>query len=1070
MQNIDQESDSDELTINEVIDVFSQTVPTISEPKMFISVEINNKSVNFECDTGSPVTIISQKDFTNLDLNSRLRKTNVCFRSYTKHLFRPIGYAEVSVSYKGNQFVGDLYVVPDYGSPIMGRRWIRALNITLQDVNNVSIKSIEEVIEEYKDVFKQEVGKMKDFKCSLLLNRDAKPVFMKPRRVPYALVDEVERELDTLEREGIIEKTDHSEWGTPLVIVPKSNGKLRLCADYKVTVNHQLQDNRYPIPRIEDIFAKMQNGKYFCTLDIFKAYLHIPVDEESAKVQAISTHRGTYLAKRLFFGIKTAPNEFHKIVDQIVHDLEGTTAYFDDILVQGSTREECKQRLIKVLQRLREYNLHLNRDKCKFFEKKIKYLGHIITEEGLQKAEEKVKAILDAPRPRNVKQLQQFLGMVMYYSSFLPGISSTLFPLNRLLRKDVEFKWTPRCEMTFNKVKQEIASDRVLMPFSPEYPITIATDASPYGLSGVLSHRLHNGTERPVAFISRSLTKAESNYSQLDKEATAIYWAFKKLFHYIYGRKFTLIVDNKPLMTIFNPTKQLPALSATRMLRYAQYLSGFDYKIEHRKSSSHANADYFSRNPLKLDPSQENSVDDEYFVNNESINYICSDIITAEDVARETNRDPELCQLKSDLLDGTLRDCEFSLQNGIILRGNRVVIPRKLQPAMLKELHSTHVGIVKMKSLARNYCYWRGIDSDIENLVKSCSPCCAIKKNPVKAPIHQWEPPTRNWQRVHIDYAGRFLNHFFLIIVDAKSKWPEIYMTREDPTSAGTIHFLRETFSRLGIPEILVSDNATIFKSAEFTEFCKRNGIIQKTIAPGHPATNGQAERYCSILKSKLKCMLQETGNLHEKLTRFLLKFRITPLACGKTPAEILYGYNLRTTLDLIRPKERVTNTAKQPVFSKGYNMGDRVQSRNYVGYSLWKYGTVVKRLGRLHYLVELDEGYTLKRHYNQLRMCQVEKPQENPASVVQNPNPGKLACFSRLPVVRCPVRATTPRRESTLQPVQGSSPIPATPEPSSPQPPQNSSPKSRQQQQSITNPPLRKSTRIRNPVDRFHY
>ena len=168
-------------------------------------------------------------------------------------------------------------------------------------------------------------------------------------------------------------------------------------------------------------------------------YLHVPVDDESARIQTISTHRGTYLAKRLFFGIKTAPNEFHKVIDQIVHDLEGTTAYFDDIMVQGSSIEECKFRLIKVLERLRKYNLHLNREKCQFFKKRIQYLGHVISEKGLEKSEDKIKAIIEAPRPNSLEELQRFLGMVMYYTKFIPSASSILYPLNRLLRKDTNF-------------------------------------------------------------------------------------------------------------------------------------------------------------------------------------------------------------------------------------------------------------------------------------------------------------------------------------------------------------------------------------------------------------------------------------------------------------------------------------------------------------------------------------------------------------------------------------------------------------------------------------------------------
>ncbi|XP_054280986.1 uncharacterized protein K02A2.6-like [Macrosteles quadrilineatus] len=594
------------------------------------------------------------------------------------------------------------------------------------DTNTV-VKSIKQ---RFSSVFEQCIGKTPNFTCSLKLKDNSRPVYLKPRPVPHALREAVENELDKLEKEDVIEKVDQSEWGTPIVVIPKANGAVRICADYKVTVNQQLHDSRYPIPRIEDILNKMRNGNYFCTLDIYKAYLHLSVDSESSKVQTITTHKGTYLAKRLFFGIKTAPNEFHKFIDQVVQNLEGTVAYFDDIVVQGCTFEECKSRLIKVLEKLEQHNLHVNVEKCKFFERKVQYLGHIISKDGIQKSPEKVRAIQDAPRPTNITGVRQFLGLVQYYSKFIKDASTLLNPLHQLLRKEKRFHWSQECEKAFTCVKEEIASDTVLTPYNPDFPVILATDASPVGLSAVLSHKMPNNEERPIVFASRSLTAAERNYSQLDREATAVYWGY-----------------------------------------------------------------YLSRHPLPIKEENINVVDEDYTVRRETIHCITTDTIMAKDIEKETSLDEELSRLKEKLLNGEVADPEISLQDGIIFRGNRVIIPKKLQPKILQELHSTHVGIVRMKSLARNYGYWKNIDTDIESMVASCKACCENKKNPEKAPTHVWEIPKRNWQRVHMDYAGPFLNHNFLIVVDARSKWPEIYPIKSAPTTASTIHYLREIFS-----------------------------------------------------------------------------------------------------------------------------------------------------------------------------------------------------------------------------------------------------------------------------------
>lgn len=967
--------------INRIIDVHYNN--DSNDDRMIAQVLINGKCHKFECDSGSRVSLINFDDFQNLKLEVPIKKTQILFRSYTGQVFSPIGVCKVNVNYQNQSSLEDLYIVDLEKSAILGRTWIRNLKINLHEIKQIErctttqeIKTtIDNIKTKYASMFAPEVGKVSGFKCSLRLKENAQPIFLKSRPVPHALKILVEEELDKLECQDIIEKVDQSEWGTPIVVIPKPNGSIRICADYKQTVNKQLHDGRYPIPRIEDIFNNLRNGKYFCTLDIHKAYLHVPVDDESAKIQAITTHKGTYLAKRLFFGIKTAPNEFHKFIDQVVQDLEGTIAYFDDIIIQGKSFEECKLRLIKTLDKLQTYDLHVNVEKCKFFEKQVQYLGHIISHEGIQKTPDKVKAIKEAPRPTDVDGVRQFLGMVQYYSKFIKDASSLLFPLNKLLRKDVKFRWTPECETSFLHIKSVLSSDTVLTPFNPDLPVLLATDASPFGISAILSHRMPNNDERPIMFASRSLTTAERNYSQLDREATAVNWGFKKFFDYIYGRKFTLLVDNKPLMAILHPDKRLPLLSSTRMLRYAQFLSGFDYDVIHKTSAQHTNADYFSRHPISSLGNKSNLVDDEHIVMMDTVFQITNETVTANDIAKETSSDEELCQLKDNLLSGKIRDPELSLQDGILFRGQRVVIPKKLQPPILQELHSTHVGIVKMKALARNYCYWKSIDSDIETLVKSCKECCDNKSNPVKAPLHVWDTPTRNWQRVHMDYAGPFLNHNFLIVVDARSKWPEIYSLKNSPTSENTIHFLREIFSHQGLPEVLVSDNATIFKSDEFSNFCKRMGIRQRFSAPGNPSTNGLAERYVQILKTKLKCMKFEPGTLHQKLCKLLFRFRTTPLSSGQTPAEMMLGRNLRTVLDLLRPTEPDYNKASQPFSDAKFCIGERVQSRNYSGSVIWKYGTVAQVLGKVHYLIQMDEGYTIKRHHNQLRSCKVPKP-----------------------------------------------------------------------------------------------
>lgn len=513
-----------------------------------------------------------------------------------------------------------------------------------------------------------------------------------------------------------------------------------------------------------------------------------------------------------------------------------------------------------------------------------------------------------------------------------------------------------------------------MIPYDPELPIVLACDTSPTGIVGVLSHIIE-GVERPISFASRSLTKAEMNYSQLDREALAIIFAVDKFFMYVYSRKFKLITDNRPLTRIFHHNTKIPAMTAGRLLRYASFLSTFDYEIEHRKTEDHTNVDYFSRVKFKSKATQEHPLSQETTeIHDQVINPILLTNITYKSIAEETSKDLELVKLKDKLRNESIIDTKFELQNGIIFKGNRVVIPVILQKHVLAELHHTHVGVVKMKQLARRYCWWKNIDKDIENLVKACQPCALVKKNPQKAPIHAWNEPTENFERIHIDYAGEFQGHHFLILVDAKSKWLEVKIIRNAPTTEVTIHLLQEIFSFHGFPRILVSDNATIFSNEAFTKFCNQNGICQK-FSSRASRNKWISERNVQTVKNKFMSMSTLPNSITDKVQEILFRYRATPLACGKSPAELYLGRRLRIKLDALKPYiDKTSKKVPENPTVRQLRVGERVQVRWWSrGKAEWKFGIITKELGRLHYEVRLDSGYTLKKHINQLRSTYVK-------------------------------------------------------------------------------------------------
>ncbi|XP_035221537.1 uncharacterized protein K02A2.6-like [Stegodyphus dumicola] len=352
------------------------------------------------------------------------------------------------------------------------------------------------------------------------------------------------------------------------------------------------------------------------------------------------------------------------------------------------------------------------------------------------------------------------------------------------------------------------------MYYDPKLPLTLATDASPVGLGVILSHKIPDLTERPIAYASRTLTVTEKKYSHTDKEVLSITWGIKKILLYLKGRKFTLITNQKPLVAIFGSKKGMPVLAARRLLHYSLALHSFQFDIIYRKTNQRGNANFLSRLPTN---SQQLSVQDD--VTTRAIQKQIKTLpITAKDLAKETETDAELSPLLRTLQSGgelKEREMEYTLQDGCIVYGQRFCIPKRYRENVLKELHHGHLGTVNMNAIARSDVFWNG--KDIENTSQNCSECTKHKLDP-KVNVHHWEYPTAPMERIHIDYAGHIFEHMFLIIADAHSEGLEAYPMKSCSTFR-TIECLRDFFARIALPLLLVSDNGPQIPSHEFEFF-----------------------------------------------------------------------------------------------------------------------------------------------------------------------------------------------------------------------------------------------------------
>lgn len=410
----------------------------------------------------------------------------------------------------------------------------------------------------------------------------------------------------------------------------------------------------------------------------------------------------------------------------------------------------------------------------------------------------------------------------------------------------------------------------------------------------------------------------------MEKEGLAIVCGVKKFHHYLYGRKFRINSDHKPLQYLFSENRTVPAMASARLQRWALFLSAHDYCISYTPGKNLANADSLSRLPLPLSTGEANA---DAFVPGELVlllDNLQNSPVKASDIKTWTDRDPTLSRVRNMVQHGwskttdealqpyRARENELSVIDGCVLWGSRVVVPTVGRTRVLEELHAGHPGIQHMKRRARGVVWWPGLDQDIEQTAKKCTTCDLRQSMPTKVLIHPWEWLARPWSRIHIDYAGPFLGKLFLVVVDAHSKWMEAVIVNV-ATSRSTIQVLRKLFATHGIPDMIVSDNGAQFTSAEFEEFTRRNGIRHLRSAPYHPATNGLAERAVQTLKNSL---LKNQGDIETNLVRFLFRYRTTPHSTtGLSPAEALMNRKLKTHLDLMQPDiaARVaTNQAKQ--------------------------------------------------------------------------------------------------------------------------------------------------------------
>ena len=517
----------------------------------------------------------------------------------------------------------------------------------------------------------------------------------------------------------------------------KPNEKIRVCADFSTGVNVALFDNRHPLPSVDNIFTKLNGSAYFSILDLSDAFFQIEIAEDSREITTIATPRGLFRFRRLPFGIKTAPAIFQQAMDHTLAGLQGVYAYIDDVVVTGSTREEHDQRLQSTLRRLEQKGWRLSVMKCKFGLEEIKYLGFIVNANGISADPQTTHAIASMPNPMNVSEVQSLLGMVNHYGNFIPHLHQLKQPLEQLTRKNCPWSWSPKHNQAVDQIKRVMLSPLLLEHYDPTKSLVVAADACSTGIGAVLLQRSPDGSERAVYHMSQSLTNAQRNYSQLEKEALALVSAVERFHRFIWGRRFILQTDHKLLVALLQTegTKGLKPTTAARLKRWALRLLGYDFNIEYVPPREFGQADALSRliDKFRQDNAEELQVAGIRAVESELLQIRN---LTIDRFGKELRRNLKTATREDSVLSTVIRAIQdnkwdrtadqevlkpfrqrledLSVVDHTLMLGDRVVIPKILQPEILAALHKGHPGIRRSKQLAREFVFWPKMLDDIE--------------------------------------------------------------------------------------------------------------------------------------------------------------------------------------------------------------------------------------------------------------------------------------------------------------------------------------------------------------------
>ena len=763
----------------------------------------------------------------------------------------------------------------------------------------------------YADVF-QGLGKFPGEPYKLRLKPDAVPAKHRPRRVPVHLQDAFHEEVERLVKIDVLEKvTEPTEWVNSFVIVEKvidsSNAhspnhsikkSIRLCIDPK-DLNEALEREPYYSRSIDELISMFAGAKVFTIVDMDKGYWQVVLHPESRKLTCMAFDIGRYQFKRLPMGSKVASDIFQRMLDSVYIGLPGVTGIADDMVIFGRNEEEHDRNLILFLETTRKNGLVLNKKKLQFKKEEVSFFGHRWNSTGISPDPKKTESILKMQFPPDKETMHSFLGLVNFLNRYTPKLAELCSPLRKLILKDSHYSPGDPEHAAFDAIKAEFKKKIILPYFDRNKETILQTDASKKGFGAVILQE-----EQPIYYASRALTSAEKNYQNLEREAQAAVWGMEKFHYFLYGRKFILQTDQKPLVSIFR--KHMIDVSP-RIQRITIRAWQYDFVPQHIPGRINVIADSLSRvTPLEFQDS--NAEKDILAVN--FLQYSSIEERERDEMLQETNKDEELQSLKHYISTGwpakrsqipmflhpywNFRD-ELTVESGILMKNSKVLIPESLKQKYLKQIHQGHQGIEACRSRAREFVFWVNINSDLKEMVEKCDICQSQQNSTTSVQKYVSEVPPHPWHTLGSDLFY-FQRIDFLVVVDYFSKY---LIVRKLPssTSSAVIKELGMIFSEFGNPLVFRSDNGPCYSSQEFKFFMQNWLVEHRTSSPHYPQSNGLAESMVKVSKN----LIEKSIKQDLPWNRLLLDYRCTPISSEiPSPAEILFGRKFRSSISIL--------------------------------------------------------------------------------------------------------------------------------------------------------------------------